>query len=85
MDQKSDNDWVRLTSTDGFSFMVKRKVATASGTFKNMLSVESQPSFYYTTIFWLAMSLGNFSEALSNTCATQERHDFTRTLRPWLI
>jgi transcription elongation factor B subunit 1 len=41
-DQKADDDWVRLTSTDGFSFMVKRKVATASGTLKSMLSAESE-------------------------------------------
>ncbi|KIM86604.1 hypothetical protein PILCRDRAFT_64768, partial [Piloderma croceum F 1598] len=40
-DQKTDDDWVRLTSTDGFSFMVKRNVATASGTLKSMLSAES--------------------------------------------
>ncbi|EGN94332.1 hypothetical protein SERLA73DRAFT_62566, partial [Serpula lacrymans var. lacrymans S7.3] len=34
-------DWVRITSTDGFSFLVKRKVAWTSGTLKNMLSVDS--------------------------------------------
>lgn len=41
-DQKADDDWVRLTSTDGFSFMVKRNVATASGTLKSMLRAESE-------------------------------------------
>jgi len=40
-DQTEDDQWVRLTSTDGFSFMVRRKVATASGTLKSMLSRDS--------------------------------------------
>lgn len=39
--QKSGDDWVVLTSNDGFSFMVKRKVATMSGTLSSMLSTES--------------------------------------------
>jgi transcription elongation factor B subunit 1 len=36
-----DDDWIRITSNDGFSFMVKRKVANMSGTLKNMLDPES--------------------------------------------
>lgn len=39
--QMSDNDWVRITSTDGFSFVVRRNIAKASGTMKAMLDVES--------------------------------------------
>ncbi|KAJ3562996.1 hypothetical protein NP233_g9225 [Leucocoprinus birnbaumii] len=39
--QSSDNDWVRVTSTDGYSFIVKRKVAKASGTMKSMLDTSS--------------------------------------------
>jgi len=39
-DQKPEEDWVRLTSTDGFSFVVKHKVAAASETLKNMLNAE---------------------------------------------
>ncbi|KAH7922001.1 POZ domain-containing protein [Leucogyrophana mollusca] len=35
------SEWVRITSTDGYSFLVKRKVAMMSGTLKNMLSVDS--------------------------------------------
>lgn len=38
----SDNDWVRITSTDGFSFVVRRNIAKASGTMKAMLDVESK-------------------------------------------
>ncbi|KAI0828562.1 POZ domain-containing protein [Trametes gibbosa] len=35
------NEWVRLTSTDGYQFLVKRKVAMCSGTLRNSLSAES--------------------------------------------
>jgi transcription elongation factor B subunit 1 len=33
----NDADWVRLQSHDGFSYLVRRKVAQASGTIRNML------------------------------------------------
>ncbi|EMD36150.1 hypothetical protein CERSUDRAFT_124161 [Gelatoporia subvermispora B] len=36
-----NNDWVRLTSNDGYSFLVRRHVACGSVTLKNMLSAES--------------------------------------------
>jgi len=39
--QSQDTDWVRVTSTDGFSFIVRRKVANVSGTMKDMLNTES--------------------------------------------
>ncbi|KAH9914428.1 POZ domain-containing protein [Fomitopsis serialis] len=37
----SDKDWVKLVSTDGYTFLIPRKVAMNSGTLKNMLSEES--------------------------------------------
>ncbi|KAF8880677.1 BTB/POZ protein [Infundibulicybe gibba] len=39
--EPKETDWVRVTSTDGFSYMVKRKVAVMSGTMRNMLDTES--------------------------------------------
>ncbi|THH01604.1 hypothetical protein EW026_g1103 [Hermanssonia centrifuga] len=38
---KSGEDWIRLVSDDGHSFLIKRKVAMGSGTLRNMLSVDS--------------------------------------------
>ncbi|CAA7262529.1 unnamed protein product [Cyclocybe aegerita] len=34
---QKDSDWVRLQSTDGFCYLVPRKVANMSGTIRNML------------------------------------------------
>ncbi|KAI0338320.1 POZ domain-containing protein [Trametopsis cervina] len=39
-DSASNDDWVRLVSSDGHSFLLRRKVALASGTLKSMLSTE---------------------------------------------
>jgi transcription elongation factor B subunit 1 len=36
-DEQQQSEWVRLQSSDGFSYLVKRKVAEASGTIRNML------------------------------------------------
>ncbi|KAI0300576.1 BTB/POZ protein [Multifurca ochricompacta] len=35
--QQQGDDWIRITSKDGFSFVVKRNVALRSGTLRNML------------------------------------------------
>ncbi|KZT06615.1 POZ domain-containing protein [Laetiporus sulphureus 93-53] len=53
---QNDSEWVKLVSNDGYSFLIRKKVAMGSGTLKNMLSEES-----------------NFSEAVTNTCAINER------------
>ncbi|KAJ7204329.1 hypothetical protein GGX14DRAFT_569438 [Mycena pura] len=36
----SDNDWVCVTSDDGYSFLVRRKVASASETMRDMLDTD---------------------------------------------
>ncbi|KAF8347367.1 BTB/POZ protein [Amanita rubescens] len=40
-DASKDMEWVRVTSADGFSFMVRRKVANMSGTMRSMLDTQS--------------------------------------------
>jgi hypothetical protein len=37
---KGEDEWVMLTSADGFAFVIRRKVALTSGTLRNMLSAE---------------------------------------------
>jgi transcription elongation factor B subunit 1 len=37
VDGQPQSEWVRLQSSDGFSYLVKRTVAEASGTVRNML------------------------------------------------
>ena len=41
VDEQQQSEWVRLQSSDGFSYLVKRKVAEASGTIRNMLDSTS--------------------------------------------
>ena len=70
------DEWVRLTSNDGYHYLVKRKVAMCSGTLKNMLSAESpSPVFSSISARYLTdiRKSGNFSEALSNACPVDER------------
>ncbi|KAF5309921.1 hypothetical protein D9619_010604 [Psilocybe cf. subviscida] len=50
-------EWVRLQSTDGFSYLVRRKLANTSGTIKNMLDADE----------------GGYAEALSRVCDVRER------------
>ncbi|KAK2462795.1 hypothetical protein APHAL10511_005186 [Amanita phalloides] len=40
-DGSKDLEWVRVTSVDGFSFMIRRKVANMSGTMRSMLDTQS--------------------------------------------
>ncbi|KAI0704534.1 POZ domain-containing protein [Earliella scabrosa] len=35
------NEWVRLTSSDGYDYLVRKKVALGSGTLRDMLNAES--------------------------------------------
>ncbi|KAF9220355.1 hypothetical protein BS17DRAFT_714970 [Gyrodon lividus] len=39
--EEKNDGWVKLVSSDGYSFLVKRSVAMMSGTLKNMLSADS--------------------------------------------
>ncbi|KAF9476234.1 POZ domain-containing protein [Pholiota conissans] len=51
------DQWVRLQSIDGFCYLVKRKVANASGTIRNMLDSDA----------------GGYAEAISRQCEINER------------
>lgn len=39
--QAEKGNWVKVTSDDGFAFLIKRDVANGSETLKNMLSEEA--------------------------------------------
>ena len=72
-----DTDWIRVTSTDGFSFMVRRKVANISGTMRNMLDTESE-SFswvpYHSPSHDCFCFVGNYAEAITRTCPVMQRY-----------
>ncbi|CCM01258.1 uncharacterized protein FIBRA_03307 [Fibroporia radiculosa] len=38
----SESDWVKLVSTDGYSYLVRRKVAMGSATLRNMLNADNK-------------------------------------------
>ncbi|KAJ3846960.1 hypothetical protein EV368DRAFT_52006, partial [Lentinula lateritia] len=69
-------DWVRIISHDGYTFLLKRKVANMSGTIKNSLDEtgKSQPFILLSskspTYFLL---VGGFAEAGTRTYRSQER------------
>jgi len=42
--ESNESDWIRVTSTDGYSFLIKKKVANVSGTMKSMLDAGSNYS-----------------------------------------
>ena len=46
------NEWVRLTSSDGYHYLVRKKVAMCSGTLKNTLNVEGELSNLTKTFLW---------------------------------
>ena len=71
----SQDDWIRISSRDGFSFVVKRNVALHSGTLRSMLderrmslSVHSFPGHPPTLI------TDSFAEAVQKVCPIDERY-----------
>ena len=70
----SQNDWIRISSRDGFSFIVKRNVALHSGTLRSMLderrtslSLLSPPANLIRHI------TDSFAEAVQKVCPIDER------------
>lgn len=73
----SQDDWIRISSRDGFSFVVKRNVALHSGTLRSMLderrtslSLLPLPGHQPTLIRHLTDS---FAEAVQKVCPIDER------------
>ncbi|KAF7789245.1 hypothetical protein EIP86_000186 [Pleurotus ostreatoroseus] len=80
---KSPEDWIRLVSDDGYSYLVKRKVAMASGTLRNMLGVESEYDLWYvkgTLSHSTFGAIGSFAESAFNTCPVNARAIVTEKL-----
>ena len=75
MSAESQDDWIRVTSRDGFSFIAKRNVVFRSGTLRNMLD-ERRTSFHaplagLTPRFFF--TLDSFKEAVKKVCPVDER------------
>jgi elongin-C len=69
----SQDDWIRVTSRDGFSFIVKRNVVFRSGTLRNMLD-ERRTSLHAPTAHPDAHApLDSFTEAVQKVCPVDER------------
>ena len=76
----SQDDWIRVTSNDGFSFIVKRSVVFRSGTLRNMLD-ERRTLFLHAPppnpIAQLTGTrhdtLDSFAEAVQKVCPVDER------------
>ena len=68
--------WVRITTPDGFSYIVERKVALSSGYFSDALSDDSTYFLlsYILDLFQIFVrGIGGFSESQTNTCILDER------------
>lgn len=78
MSAVSQDDWIRVTSRDGFSFIVKRNVVFRSGTLRNMLD-ERRTSLHMPLLTLmpyptLPPPLDNFTEAVQKVCPVDERY-----------
>ncbi|OCB89480.1 POZ domain-containing protein [Sanghuangporus baumii] len=80
VEQLKKNDWVKIVSCDGFSFVVRREVAFGSGHLKGMLDSSDGGGFEE------AMSDGGgFEEAMSGICHVSERGIIVEKLLEYLV
>jgi hypothetical protein len=74
---QSQDDWIRVTSRDGFSFIVKRNVVLRSGTLRNMLDEHRTSHFLLSLTLYahatLFPSSDSFAEAVQKVCPVDER------------
>lgn len=73
----AQDDWIRVTSRDGFSFIVKRNVVFRSGTLRNMLDERRMPLIPGSaTLPSCSHDLpypDSFTEAVQKVCPVDER------------
>jgi hypothetical protein len=73
----AQDDWIRVTSRDGFSFIVKRNVVFRSGTLRNMLDERRMPLIPCSaTLPSCSHDLpypDSFTEAVQKVCPVDER------------
>jgi hypothetical protein len=75
--QPKQDDWIRVTSRDGFSFIVKRSVVFRSGTLRNMLDERrTSPSLQPLTALPCSFTPfpDSFTEAVQKVCPVDERY-----------
>ena len=78
--QPSQDDWIRVTSRDGFSFIAKRSVVFRSGTLRNMLDERRtsplQVLLLISCVHPDATShpADSFAEATQKVCPVDERY-----------
>lgn len=68
----SSSDYVRLESSDGYTFVVARNVACASGMLSRSLDAESTS---YVSASTLTDRIGGFGESNSGVCNVSERYE----------
>jgi hypothetical protein len=79
MSAASQDDWIRVTSRDGFSFIVKRNIVFRSGTLRNMLD-ERRTSLHAPPLTPILIAtlpphpLDSFTEAVQKVCPVDERY-----------
>jgi hypothetical protein len=71
----SDSDFVRLESSDGYTFVVTRAVARQSGMLKSMLDPESKSMSF--TLMNESDEVGAFGEAKSGVCKIHQRYVYS--------
>ena len=81
MSAASQDDWIRVTSRDGFSFIVKRNVIFRSGTLRNMLDERrTSPRTHCSLAPRCSRDSSStpiqdsFTEAVQKVCPVDERY-----------
>lgn len=69
----SQDDWIRISSRDGFSFVVKRNVALHSGTLRSMLDERRMSLSFLSPPTDPTPLTDSFAEAVQKVCPIDER------------